>query len=235
MESQFHPRHGYYKENADAMKALDTEREELLRELGIKSSLESPVSQLINPLEQKFSFLPEKKQIAVMKAMQDMQTLMAELSEDGDFDTKMITQAHREMENTIKSMLSEEEFQNYLFRMSNSANTMRTRLTGFEPSKEEFLDVFKLRREFDDEFGSFFIPNTSNQDRDEYNASKEAMNDQIREVLGEQRFTDYERAQDYKFQSVHRTIKQADLITEHAVQVYDIQNAAEGSAGEFTR
>ena len=51
------------------MKELDSERDDPLRQLGIESSLESTVSQLINPLEQMFNFLPEKKQVAVMKAI----------------------------------------------------------------------------------------------------------------------------------------------------------------------
>lgn len=32
------------------------------------------------------------------------------------------------MENTLKGMLSEEEFENYLLQMFNTANTMRTQL-----------------------------------------------------------------------------------------------------------
>ena len=51
------------------MKELDSERDDILRQLGIESNLESTVSQLINPLEQMFGFLPEKKQVAVMKAI----------------------------------------------------------------------------------------------------------------------------------------------------------------------
>ncbi len=224
---------GIDRENAEAMKKLDTEREDLLRQLGIESSLESTVSQLINPLEQMFSFLPEKKQVAVMKAMQEMQTRMAELSEDGNLDGQMVTKAQREMEDSIKGLLTEEEFTNYLLRMSSTANTMRTQIAGFDPSKEEFMEVFELRRQFDNEYGSFFNPNSSDTDRDAYNAAKDVMNEQIREGLGDERYADYERAQDYKFQSVHRAMKQADLGTEQAVQVYDIQLAAEEAVGEL--
>ena len=56
---------GIDRYNAEAMKELDSERDDLLRQL----SIESTVSQLINPLEQMFGFLPEKKQVAVMKAI----------------------------------------------------------------------------------------------------------------------------------------------------------------------
>ena len=52
---------GIDRYNAEAMKELDSERDDILRQLGIESSLESTFSQLINPLEQMFSFLPKKK------------------------------------------------------------------------------------------------------------------------------------------------------------------------------
>ncbi|MGB1743729.1 MAG: hypothetical protein ACPHL9_02515 [Limisphaerales bacterium] len=60
---------GIDRYKAEAMKELDSERDDLLLQLSIESSLESTVSQLINPLEQMFGFLPEKKQVAVMKAI----------------------------------------------------------------------------------------------------------------------------------------------------------------------
>ncbi|MED5277555.1 MAG: hypothetical protein VYD86_00440 [Verrucomicrobiota bacterium] len=60
---------GIDRYNAEAMKELDSERDDLLRQLSIESSIESTVSQFINPLEEMFGFLPEKKQVAVMKAI----------------------------------------------------------------------------------------------------------------------------------------------------------------------
>ena len=51
---------GIDRYKAEAMKELDSERDDILRQLGIESNLESTVSQLINPLEQMFGFLPEK-------------------------------------------------------------------------------------------------------------------------------------------------------------------------------
>ena len=119
----------------------------------------------------------------------------------------MVTKAQREMEDSIKGLLTEEEFTNYLLRMSSTANTMRTQIAGFDPSKEEFMEVFELRRQFDNEYGSsFFNPNSSDTDRDAYNAAKDVMNEQIREALGDERYADYDRAQDYSIE-----MKQADL------------------------
>ena len=51
---------GIDRYNAEAMKELDSERDDLLRQLSIESSLESTVSQLINPLEQMFGFCRRK-------------------------------------------------------------------------------------------------------------------------------------------------------------------------------
>ena len=54
---------GIDRYKAEAMKELDSERDDILWQLGIESNLENTVSQLINTLEQMFSFLPEKKQV----------------------------------------------------------------------------------------------------------------------------------------------------------------------------
>ena len=51
---------GIDRYNAEAMKELDSERDDILGQLGIESSLESTFSQLINPLEQMFSFCRRK-------------------------------------------------------------------------------------------------------------------------------------------------------------------------------
>jgi hypothetical protein len=223
---------GMDKENIEATRELNAERDELLKQLGIESSLESEVSQMLNPLEQILGFLPEQKQLAVLKEMQSIKTRIAELSEDGELDMEMMQQAQKEMEKSIKGILSEEEYTNYLLRMSPTANQIRSQIAGFDPSEEEFLSVFKLTHAFsesyDTEFGS---PRDENVERrDQRNAAQEQLNDQIRQSLGDERYADYERAQDYKFRQIHSSLKKANLGTGEAIQVYDMQKVAQDAA-----
>jgi hypothetical protein len=226
---------GMDKENIEATSELNAERDELLKQLGIESSLESVASQMLNPIEQMFGFLPEQKQVAVLKEMQGMQTRMAELSKDGEVDMEMLKQVQKEMGKTLKGMLSEEEHTNYLLRMSGTAQQMRRQIAGFDPTEDEFLSVFKLKHAFSESYDTEYgVPQDENaEQRDQRNAAQEQLNDQIRQSLGDERYADYERAQDYQFQQIHSSLKKADLGTGEAIQVYDMQKYAQDAARQL--
>ena len=218
---------GMDKDNVETMRELNAERDELLKQLGIESSFESEMSLILNPLQQSLGFLPEQKQVAVMKELQGIQSRIAELSEDGSADIEMVWKAQRETEESIKGMLSEEEYTAYLLRKSNTAHQLRSQIAGFDPSEEEFRTVFKLKRAFDEEYGEIGI----NLDLlEEQLKAQKTLNEQIRQSLGDERYADYERAQDYQFQQIHSSLKKADLGTGEAIQVYDMQKVAQDAA-----
>ena len=218
---------GMDKDNVETMRELNAERDELLKQLGIESSFESEKSLILNPLQQSLGFLPEQKQVAVMKELQGIQSRIAELSEDGSADIEMVWKAQRETEESIKGMLSEDEYTGYLLRRSNTAHQLRSQIAGFDPSEEEFRTVFKLKRAFDEEYGEIGI----NLDLlEEQLKAQKTLNEQIRQSLGDERYADYERAQDYQFQQIHSSLKKADLGTGEAIQVYDMQKVAQDAA-----
>ena len=221
---------GVDKENIEATRELNAERYELLKQLGIEPSFESEISQMPNRLEQSVGFLPEQKQVAVLKEMQGMQTRMAELSKDGEVDVEMMQQAQKEMEQSIKGMLSEEEYTNYLLQHSGTAKQMRRQIAGFDPTEDEFLSMFKLKHAFDEEYMSAMFDGADKEERKQYLAAKQTLNDQIRQALGDERYADYERAHDYQFQQIHSSLKKADLGTGEAIQVYDMQKVAQDAA-----
>ena len=218
---------GMDKDNVETMRELNAERDELLKQLGIESSFESEMSLILNPLQQSLGFLPEQKQVAVMKELQGIQSRIAELSEDGSADIEMVWKAQRETEESIKGMLSEDEYTGYLLRRSNTAHQLRSQIAGFDPSEEEVRTVFKLNRAFDEEYGEIGI----NLDLlEEQLKAQKTLNEQIRQSLGDERYADYERAQDYQFQQIHSSLKKADLGTGEAIQVYDMQKVAQDAA-----
>ena len=220
------------KENIEATNELNAERDELLKQLGIESSLESEISQILNPLGQLLGFLPEQKQLAVLKEMQSIKTRVAELSEDGELDMVTMQQAGKDMRKSIKGMLSEEEYTNYLLRTSPTAKQMRRQIAGFDPTEDEFLSVFKLNHTFSESYDAEYgvTPDENAEHRDQRKADREQLNEQIRQALGDERYADYERAQDYKFQEIRRSLKKADLGTGEAIQVYDMQKVAQDAA-----
>jgi hypothetical protein len=223
---------GVDKEYIEATRERNAKRDELLKQLGIESSLENQFSQGLNPFELTLDFLPEQKQVALLKEIQDRDIRIAELSMGGEVDSKIVRQTRKDMRESIKGMLSEEEYTNYLLRMSGTANQLRRVNAGFDPTEDEFLSVFKLKHAFSEYYDCEYGPpdGEMQERRDQRNAGQEQLNEQIRQALGDERYADYERSQDYKYKQIHRSMKLADLGTGEANQVYDMHKVAEDAA-----
>ena len=85
-----------------------------------------------------------------------------------------------------------------------TANMMRMQLAGFEPTEQEFLELFKKRKAYDDEFGIPGMTALSKTEKEKADAAKKELDAQVKASLGDSRYADYERAQDFNFQSIYR-------------------------------
>lgn len=221
-------------ESLQKMRALEEEKNAVLRALGIEPD---PMSQMLaaaggNPMDTMFDFLPEAKRTTLMQTMADFQSKIMESAGDVVNDPGAMLNAQREMEDAIQAVLTPEEFLDYQLRFSMTANMLRQQITGFDPSEEEFLTVFKLREEFDREYSPMLLANATAAEQAEHSKAQEQLNEQLREVLGEQRYADYERAQDYQYQQLHRIVQRAGLTTDTANEVHDMRKIAENQANQ---
>ena len=63
--------------------------------------------------------------------------------------------------------------------------------------------------------------------------AKEELDDKIKGTLGESRYADYERAQDYSFQGIYRVTERQGLPKDSAVKIYDMKKAADKAKAEL--
>jgi hypothetical protein len=104
-------------------------------------------------------------------------------------------------------------------------------LAYFDFNEQEFRDVFKVREKFDDDFYSPHGPNAlTPAEREKYTAAKKEVDAQLRSILGDARYADYERAQDRAYQDIGKVAEQQGLSKESAVKVYDINQVAVDAA-----
>ncbi|MCU0782713.1 MAG: hypothetical protein MUF81_01425, partial [Verrucomicrobia bacterium] len=138
----------------------------------------------------------------------------------------------KESEDAMAAILTPEEMLDYNLRFSMTANTMRIQLAGFEPSEQEFLEMFKKRKAYDDEFGISGMGglNLKGEEKQKQKAAEQQLNDQTKALLGEERYQDYKRAQDYAFQAMYRVADRENLGKAAAVKVYDMKKVAEDQA-----
>ena len=221
-------------ESLQKMRALEEEKNAVLRALGIEPD---PMSQMLaaaggNPMDTMFDFLPEAKRTTLMQTMADSGSKIMESAGDVANDPEAMINAQREMEDAIRAVLTPEEFLDYQLRFSMTANMLRQQITGFEPSEEEFLAMFKLREEFDREYSPMMLADATEAEQAEHRQAQDQLKEQIRTALGDERYADYERAQDYQYQQLHRIVQRAGLTTATANEVHDMRKIAENQANQ---
>src|SRR5439155_1239226 len=145
---------------------------------------------------QMFDFLPAEKRSKVFDLMQDMQAKMQKSMKGGMPDPEDIRKVMKESEATLAGILSPEELLDYNLRFSMTANMMRMQMAGFEPNEQEFLDIFKMRKAYDDQYGSMFGPlNLKGDEKEKQKTAEKQLDDALKTQLGDDRYQDYKRAQ----------------------------------------
>jgi hypothetical protein len=149
----------------------------------------------------------------------------------GDADSmKDMAKVQQEKDAELAKVLSPEELEDYQLRLSQTAMTLRMQMASFDPNEKEFRDIFKLKKSFEDEFGMAGMGATEKAEKEKMQAAQKQMNEQLKGLLGDTRYAEYERSQDYSFQSMYRVAERNGLGQDAAVKVYDMKKAAEDQA-----
>ncbi len=208
------------------------EKRELLKTLlGVEPEEKADMALLVNPFQDMLDFLPDSKQSKIIELMQTYQAKAMKTFKDGApdaTDMKQMQKVQKEMEAEMAKILTPDEMENYQLRLSQTSMMMRMQLASFDPNEQEFRDIFKLRKKFDDENGVMGMG--LSDDNDKMKTAQKELNDQIKGILGPDRYPDYERAQDYAYQAIAKVAQREGLPKEAGVKVYDMKKAAEEEA-----
>jgi hypothetical protein len=223
------------EERIQQQQALAREKRELLKELlGVAPEEKPDFLGGLNPFETMLDFLPADKQTEVSELFTKFQAKMVKGisgSPDGE-DMKNMQKMQKEMEAELAKILTPEELENYQLRMSQTAMMMRMQLSAFEPNEQEFRDIFKLKKGFDDDYGPYGMVSQDKTEREKYNTAKKELDAKIKGLLGDSRYVEYERSQDWNFQTMDRIATKNKLGRDAAVKVYDMKKAAEEHANK---
>lgn len=221
-------------ERTEKERALNKEKRALLTELLGTAPDEKPdlLAGAASQIETMFDFLPAEKRSKVFDLMQDMQGKMQKAMKGGAPDPEDIRKAMKETEVAIAGVLTPEEMLDYNLRFSMTANMMRMQVAGFEPTEAEFLELFKKRKAYDDEYGTAGMGarNLKGEEKEKQKAAEQKLDEEIKAQLGETRYQEYKRAQDYTFQQLYRVTERENLGKDTAVKVYDMKKIAEDEA-----
>ena len=225
------------------MAKLDREKNEVLGELFKPSGLAAinrpgPLALARSQAKSGYAmdFIPEetKAQLNTLEQEYGSQLLkkMAQGASDAQ-DMAEIRQLRQNRDSSIATMLTPEQKTEYDLRKSPTAANMRLQMDGFDPSEDEFRDIFAARKAFDDEHGVVPGASISAGDMEGRQFAEQEMNDQIHTSLGDDRYQDYLRQTDYDYKSIAKITERQGLGENISAQVYDMKGGAEELAREI--
>jgi hypothetical protein len=186
-------------------------------------------------LERSYSFLPKDKQDQVRALAQHYDDLEQAIyiRTRGwllDGDQEELRQIQRQRREQMASLLNTEEMEEYNLRFSETANSLRTLMTGFQPNEEEFRRIFRLQHTFDTQFEQAFDGADESavsglvQARDK---AEEALMTEMRNLLGPQRYAEYERSQNSDYRTLLQLSERVEMPVETANRIFAMKQAAE--------
>ena len=216
---------------------LDRDKSEVLKDLfgaeglaGINRS--SPYARAQSKLKTGYAmdFIPDETLAELNSMEQDfgsklLRKMASGASDEQDRnDIKMLREAR---ENQIASLLTPEQKFEYDLRKSPTAANLRLQLDGFNPSEEEFRNLFQIQKEFEDDHGVVQGATISQAEVQERRSAEQNLKSDIKSLLGEDRFQDYLQQTDYDYKSIDKISQRQGLADNVSAQVYQMKSEAE--------
>ena len=226
------------------MQALNDEREAALRALGVEpeQSRQDVKNNLL--MDWMLDYLGDDHRSQVVRLNKELEDRISGTVSDGT-GMAQILQLHRDQNDAVKRLLTPEEALQYDLRKPNgTAGRVLSQLAVMEPTEQEFVAVFKRRREFEQQHPELFseFPNLDPSDltpaqwrerRDETQKVELQIQEQLRTVLEPERYADYETARNPAYVDMYAIAKQAGLGSSGARQLYQARLDAEAQANSL--
>jgi hypothetical protein len=170
-------------------------------------------------------------------------------------DEKMLQHLNEEMRSDLAALLGPEQLEAYDLRSSTTAQQLRSRLSAIDLTEEEYRDVYRLQKAFDDAYApnsggvvmgmNMVVMGTPSATASTVAVSpeqREAAQARLREemvaLLGEERVAAMERANDFSYRAMETIANRLQLPNQVVVQAYsvqkDIQQRASAIRGDRT-
>ncbi|MGV3754959.1 MAG: hypothetical protein ACO1QS_06225 [Verrucomicrobiota bacterium] len=185
-----------------------------------------------------WAYLPEAKRKQVQDIVQRFQDMEQETHQKyrnyyGEERATEMNEISRQRDAELAKLLSPQELEDYKVRSSQTAQQMKWNLAAFEPSEQEFRAMYKVEEALSNALGQHRYggadPDDPAEQKKHADANK-AKEEEMKKLLGEARYKEYTRAQDYYYQELYRMAQRSGLPKETVTKVFDMKDAAETQA-----
>ena len=226
----------FNEEKLNKHRELAKEKRDLLKELlGVDVAEKPDPMGGMNPYETLLDFLPAEKQAALMEHEQSFAAKMMKRMKDAQNNPEVMRELMKEKDAELAKVLTPQEKEEYDLRMSQTAMMMRMQMNEFQPNEQEFRDIFKLRKEFENEYGMMGMQSNKPEDRAKRDTAQKDLDQNIKNILGEDRFREYKYDQDFSRSSLKDVVKEFNVPKDQAFKVFDIKTAAQEQAANIRK
>jgi len=231
---------GLDEEKIKQQKELAREKHTLIKDLlGIDFVDNTATAEAFNPFSEMLSYLSQAKQQQVAELEATFVARQEKLFENRGSgpptpeERAKLRQLEREKEAEIAKALTPQEFENYQLRMSQTARALRNTLGDFDATEQEFRELYKARKPFDEQFGPF-----SNNDEDpavfaQRTRARAEMERQLQQTLGPERFKQWDYESQYASSSLRGVAEQHSIPRENIYQAFDVRKETQRAAAEI--
>ena len=211
------------------------EKKALLKELlGTDMSDKPDLSGGLPAYEKMLDFLPPEKwgqtmEVELLFAGQTASGVRDLLN--GDFTP--LKRSLAEKETLLGQMLTPEEKAQYDARLSYTAVSMQNRLGEFTPTEQEYRDMVRLQKQYDDNYGPLSLAASGRDVSQERAAAQKELDTQTRAVLGDERYQEYRHEQNWQRSSLRNVAQEYAIPKQSAFQVFDLTDVAGAQADKI--
>src|SRR5688572_24739666 len=226
----------FNEEKLNKHRELAKEKQALLKELlGVDVAEKPDLMAGMNPYETLLDFLPADRQNALMELEQSFAAKTMKRIKDAQNNPDVLRELMKEKDAELAKLLSPQEKEEYDLRMSQTAMVMRMQMNDFQPNEQEFRDIFKLRKEFEDEYGMMGMQSNKPEDVEKRQAAQQELDQSIKNTLGEDRYREYRYDQDFSRSTLKDIAKEFNVPKEQAFKVFDVKAAAQEEAARVRK
>ena len=147
-------------------------------------------------------------------------------------DREKLALLEKEQRTDLAAAMTPEELENYEMRSSSTANTLRSQLSTFKPTEQEFRALFKALRTAEDQYGSL---STGMVSGDQMTKIRESVLASVGTQLAPDRLADLQLATDPKYQMTNRLVARLGLPANTSIEVGNIQQDIQQKAMALRR
>lgn len=201
------------EKNLQAMHDLADEKRSVLKTLlGVEPEETSWTQPAQDTLAALTTFLPAEKRAALAQLDQRYASKYQQLRRETDgHDWEQVRTLERDKQAELSRLLTPQELEDYQLRFSQTAIGMRNELGPFQPTEQEFRQIFQLRKEQDAVLDSIDPGSTRPEDMAKRRQAEDELRDGLFKTLGAQRNWEYTLSTDPVYRSVLPIVEEAGL------------------------